>query len=221
MYDKLLSLPLFQGLGQDDLTRILESTHLTFETAMSQTLLARQDTLCNAVVFVMDGKVESTTLSADHTWSVMEHLPTPLAIGLESLYGSSRVYQATYTTISTSHVLSVDKRTIAALTGYFEVFRINVLNALSTLTARQRQLQWLPAPASLEGRIVHFLRNHVQRPAGYKQFEISLRSLGGYLGEDYRYVSRALHSLQTQGLIRLGRRLMETPAFEELVKETL
>ena len=61
MYDKLLSLPLFQGLGQADLTRILESTHLTFETAEPETLLVEQDSLCDGIVFVMDGIVESTS----------------------------------------------------------------------------------------------------------------------------------------------------------------
>lgn len=221
MYDKLLSLPLFQGLGQNDLTRILESTHLTFETAVPQTVLVRQDDLCNTVVFVMDGDIEFSTQSADHSWSVTEHLPAPMAIGLDSLYGSSRVYQATCTTATSAHILCVDKRTIAALTGYFEVFRINVLNALSTLSARQRQLQWMPAPATLEGRIVRFLRHHVQRPAGNKHFDITLRILGAYLGEDYRYVSRALHALQDKGLLRLGRRFIEVPAFENIIKETL
>ena len=78
--------------------------------------------------------------------------------------------------------MRVDKRTLAALTSYFEVFRIHVLNTLSALVARQRQLQWMPAPQTLEGRIVHFMRNHVQRPAGYKLFRISLSTLGAYLG---------------------------------------
>jgi len=221
MYDKLLSLPLFQGLGQADLTRILESTHLTFETAEPETLLVEQDSLCDGIVFVMDGIVESTTQSADHTWSVVEQLPTPLAIGLESLYGSTRVYQQTCRAATTVHTLRVDKRTIAALTGYFEVFRINVLNTLSTLVARQRQQQWTPAPTSLKGRIVQFLRTRLQRPAGPKSFQVTLRTLGNYLGEDPRYVSRALHTLQQQGLLHLGRGSITVPSFENLLKETL
>ena len=221
MYDKLLSLPLFQGLGQDDLTRILESTHLTFETVAPETTLVKQDDLCDGMIFVMDGSVESVTQSADHSWSVVEQLPTPVAIGLESLYGSSRVYQHTCKAATTVHTLTVDKRTIAALTGYFEVFRINVLNTLSTLVARQRQLQWMPAPASLQGRIVRFLRLHVLRPAGPKTFLLTLRTLGAYLGEDYRYVSRALHHLQEQHLLQLGRSKIEVPSFENLLKVTL
>ena len=115
----------------------------------------------------------------------------------------------------------MDKRTIAALTGYFEVFRINVLNTLSTLVARQRQQQWTPAPTSLKGRIVQFLRTRLQRPAGPKSFQVNQRTLGNYLGEDPRYVSRALHALQQQGLLHLGRGIIAVPSFENLLKETL
>ena len=219
MYDKLLSLPLFQGLGHNDLTRIIESTHLSFETAAPDTTLIQQDELCKAVLFVMDGKTESITASADRSWRVAEHLPTPQMIGLYELYGSTRTFQCSCTSLSTVHILEVDKRTIAALTGYFEVFRINVLNTLSTAIARQLQPMWLPASSTLEGRIVHFLRTHVQRPAGYKRFEMSLRTIGQYLGEDYRYVSRALHALQERQLIRLERRCIEIPSIEKLIQE--
>ena len=91
----------------------------------------------------------------------------------------------------------------------------------TTLIARQRQLQWLPAPQTLEGRIIHFMRTHVQRPAGFKVFHISMEALGTYLGEDSRYISKALHHLERQGLLRLERRAIQVPAFENIIKETL
>lgn len=220
MFDTLLSLPLFQGLGHSDLTRILESTHLKFETLMPETLFVHQDDLCNEVFFILDGSVRCVTTAANRLWHVEEAMPTPAVLGLEALYGSTRVYPCSAFAATAVRLMRVDKRTMAALTGYFEVFRINVLNTLSTLIARQRQLQWLPAQQTLEGRIIHFMRTHVQRPAGFKSFHISMQTLGAYLGEDYRYVSRALHTLQDKGLLRLGRRFIEVPAFENIIKET-
>ncbi len=220
MFDTLLSLPLFQGLGRADLTRILESTHLKFETMMPEAQFVRQDELCNDVFFVMDGEMTCTTFSADRSWSVEESIPTPSVLGLEVLYGMTRVYPFSATATTEVRLMRIDKRTIAALTGYFEVFRINVLNTLSTAISRQRQIQWLPATTSLEGRIIDFLRGHVLRPAGRKDFNISLRSLGAYLGEDYRYISKALHNMEQQGLLVLKRRVIHIPAFEELIKHT-
>lgn len=221
MFDTLLSLPLFQGLGHDDLTRIIESTHLEFQSMLPGTQLVRQDDLCNELTFVMQGTVAATARSADHAWSVTEQLPSPMVLGLESLYGSSRVFHSSYEALSEVRILRVDKRTIAALTRYFEVFRINVLNALSALTAHQRLPLWLPAPATLSGRIVQFMRQHVARPAGRKTFQISMQQLGTYLGEDKRYISKALHELQQRQLIHLERRRIEVPAFENVIKEKL
>ncbi len=221
MFDTVLSLPLFQGLSPDDLTRILESTRLRFETLMPETQFVQQDDLCNEVIFILGGTVRCTTTAADRMWNVEEVLPVPTLLGLEVLYGSTRVYPYTAYADTTVRLMRVDKRTLAALTSYFEVFRINVLNTLSALVARQRQLQWMPAPQTLEGRIVHFMRNHVQRPAGYKLFRISLSTLGAYLGEDSRYISRALHRLEKKGLLQMNRRMIHVPAFENIIKETL
>jgi len=217
MFDTLLSLPLFQGLGRADLNRILESTHLEFEKRAGGSVIVREGDLCEGVTFVLDGKVAIENVAADGSWLVEEELPTPTAIGIESLYGSRRTYTSTSKTRSQTRLLWVDKRTIAALTAYFEVFRINLLNHLSASLSRAQQPQWLPAPDTLEGRIVAWFRAHVARPAGQKQFRLTMSLLGKYLGEDYRYISRALHNLEHQGLLSLSRNTITIPAFEQLI----
>ena len=164
MFDTLLSLPLFQGLGHADLTRILESTRLEFETAHSGTIIVRQDQPCTGLTFILKGDVTVSTSSADRTWSVEEKLATPAVIGLEVLYGTLRSHRQTLTTCSETHLLQMEKRTVGALTAYFEVFRLNVMNLLTTSIVRHDLLHWLPAEKNLKGRIRHFMRTHVQRP---------------------------------------------------------
>jgi CRP-like cAMP-binding protein len=161
------------------------------------------------------------TEAADRSWSVVETLPTPMVLGLDVLYGRARVHQFSAYARSSTRLLTIDKHTVAALTGYFEVFRINVLNALTTTIAQQRQPLWTPAAATLEGRIVEFLRQHVLRPAGHKIFRISMRTLGAYLGEDQRYVSMAAHRIERRGLIQLRRSAIQVPAFESLIQAKL
>ncbi|MCR5820905.1 MAG: Crp/Fnr family transcriptional regulator [Bacteroidaceae bacterium] len=217
MFDTLLDLPLFQGLGHDDLNRILESTHLYFEKRSSGDVIVKEGDLCEDVTFVLDGKVSVENTAADGSWSVEEEIHTSSAIGIECLYGSRRTYPSTYKAHSQTRLLRIDKRTIAALTAYFEVFRINLLNYLSAVLARTVQPHWLPAPETLEGRIVMWLRSHVSRPAGYKQFHLTMTVLGRYLGEDYRYISRALHKLEDSGLLILSRHTITIPAFEALL----
>ena len=47
MYDKLLQLPLFQGMSKFDFTDILEKVKIHFNKYEPGSCLVRQDTLCN------------------------------------------------------------------------------------------------------------------------------------------------------------------------------
>ena len=57
MYDKLLLLPLFQGLCKEDFTNILEKVKLHFQKYTSGHYIARQDALCNSLIFILQGQV--------------------------------------------------------------------------------------------------------------------------------------------------------------------
>lgn len=218
MFDTLLELPLFQGLGRGDLTRILESTRLEFETIPAQTLLLQQDTICDGLMFFIEGKVRMETLAANRLWSVEETMPIPSVAGLDVLYGCRRTHRHNLYAEMPTRILKMDKRTVGALTSYFEVFRLNVLNHLTTTISRRYQLDWLPAAESLEGRLIAFFHTHVSHPAGTKLFHISLQTLGQYLGEDPRYISRALHRMSDNGLLFMERRAIEIPRFELLLQ---
>ena len=121
MFDTLLTLPLFQGLGRDDLTRILESTHLRFETLPPDSIIVQQDERCTDVTFVMEGTVKGITQAADRSWNIEEILTAPMAIGVAMLYGSTQTHSSTFEAQTSVRLLRVDKRTIAALTGYAPV----------------------------------------------------------------------------------------------------
>lgn len=218
MYDTILGLPLFQGLSTADLTRVLEGTRLAFDTVAPGTSLFRQDELCTGLTFVIDGVITLHTEAADHRWSVDETLNGPLVLGMDVLYGSTRTHRHSAQATTTTRILFMDKHTVAALIGYFEVFRLNVLNLLTTSAVRRDQLNWLPPATTKEEHIIHFFRTHVQRPAGHKRFNISQKVLGRYLDEDYRFIAQSLRQMQDREWLTLGRRCIDIPAFERLIQ---
>ena len=218
MYSTLLELPLFQGLGADDVTRIIETAQLSFEVISHGRTLIHEGEMCNGLTFIISGAMVCTTPAADGTWYVEEDIDAPAMIGLDVLYGSQRTHRHTLTARQRSRVMFVTKPTVSALIQHYEVFRLNVLNTLTTQSVRTAAPLWLPAATSLEGRIIAFMHAHVMRPAGRKVFSISHATLGKYLGEDARYVSRALHTLAETGLISLERRAIEVASFENLLR---
>lgn len=219
MYTTLLELPLFQGLGIDDITRIVEGMELDFNVVNEGRRLIAEDSPCTGLTFLLSGQLRVSTASADRSWHVEELLDAPSVVGLDVLYGSRRTHRHSYVAHQRSRVMFVAKHGVGALIARFDVFRINVLNALTTQVERTRQPLWLPPDSSTEGRIIRFFLTHVQRPAGPKRFCISQARLGEYLGEDKRYVSAALHRLEQQGLLTNERRLISIEAFERLLRD--
>lgn len=217
MFTTLLSLPLFQGLSYDDVTRIVESTRLEFSTQPLGGELCKQDALCDAVHIVISGRLGVRTLSADRTWAVEEELPSRSVVGLEVLYGRRRTYASTCSALEPTRILTIDKHTMGSLFRFFEVMQMSAFNMLTSEIAQRDRLLWLPPVVTLEERLTRFMQCHVLRPAGRKRFEISMALLGSYLGEDQRRISKALHSMADGGLLKLQRRAVEIPTFEKLL----
>ncbi|MBQ9284691.1 MAG: Crp/Fnr family transcriptional regulator [Bacteroidaceae bacterium] len=217
MFTTLLSLPLFQGLGYEDVTRIVESTRLEFSTLHPGELLCKQDAVCDAVHIGISGRLGVRTLSADRSWAVEEDLPEHGVVGLDVLYGRRRTYANTYTALEPTRLVTIDKHTIGALFRFFEVMQMSAFNMLTTEIAQRDRLLWLPPAQTLVDRIKHFMLCHVLRPAGRKRFKISMALLGQYLSEDQRRISKALHSMADEGLVQLYRRAVAIDSFERLL----
>ena len=87
MFDTLLQLPLFQGLAQEDFTRILEKVKLHFTKHKPGELLLKEGTSCHELVFVLKGEVASSTSSVDSSYSFTEYFPAPYLIEAYSMFG--------------------------------------------------------------------------------------------------------------------------------------
>lgn len=85
MFDTLLQLPLFQGLAQEDFTRILEKVKLHFTKHKPGELLLKEGTSCHELVFVLKGEVASSTSSVDSSYSFTEYFPAPYLIEAYSI----------------------------------------------------------------------------------------------------------------------------------------
>lgn len=70
MYDKLLQLPLFQGISKFDFTDILEKVKIHFNKYEPGSCLVKQDTPCNQLIFVLDGEVQIESNDPIHKYTI-------------------------------------------------------------------------------------------------------------------------------------------------------
>ena len=218
IYDRLLSLTLFQGLSHDDLSTIVESTRFDFRTFAKGETIVLAGTPCTHLFIVMSGTVEVSTLSDDHSYGLTESLSPPLLLEPERLFGLRQYYMRTVKTTTDCQVLVIEKQAVMQLSADYLIVRINLLNTMATGSQRSQQQPWRTSPETLAGRIVRFIEQHALRPAGPKLLAIKMEQLALELNASRLDISHALHDLQDRGLVSLRRGTIIVPALEEALR---
>lgn len=216
--DLLTDLPLFQGIGKNELAQFSSSIPHSIAEYKEGETLASQDSPCRQLILTIRGTVLMHTLSDNNRFTVYERLQSPVALQPEALYGISPHYTHTFVAQTALQALVIPKDGVTRLFSRFEVFRLNIINLLSTYVYRQGRWLWHNMDGNTEKRIVDFIHTHSVYPAGEKVLEISMDYLGRQINEPRMNVSAALNSLQQKGLILLKRKKIIVPALEKLIQ---
>lgn len=213
----LTTLPLFQGIGKNELAQFSnEVPHTIVKYNKGQNIVS-QESPCRQLILILQGTIGISTDADNRIYTLHERLHSPIAIQPEMLYGISLRYTHTYTAQSEVKALVIPKEGVATMFSHFEVFRLNIINMLSTKIYRQQQWFWHNHDAGTEKRIVHFIHSHCSYPAGEKVLEISMEQLGRQINEPRMKISRTLNQMQKKGWLLLHRGKIIVPALEKLI----
>ena len=205
IYDKLLGIPLFQGMSSGDLQEVVTKVKFGFDRYRKKENVVRQGMPCKALYFLLDGELEVLTRADDDSFLLTETLQAPAILQPERLFGLDQHYTRSYTATQTSHLLTIRKDDILLLADLFLVFRINLLNLLTHHAQKLESNLLSPAPLSLREHIMRFLREHSSTPSGEKVMRIKMVTLAQYLHASRLDVSVELNAMHDEGLIRLQR----------------
>lgn len=216
-FNRLLLLPLFQGIGRGEFVEIAQSIRIGFQRVHREHVVVRQDELCSCLYFVLHGNVCISRESDDHRYTLTEWQDLPLVVQPEVLFGLSTRYTRTYTVTRSAEIIAVDKAAVRDLLFDYPTFRINYLNLVSTQVQMANRQLWHPLPDSLARRFVFFVAMRSLRPAGRKELRIMRTDLADALLTTSANVSRMLHDLQSADLLVSGRGHISIPVFEKLL----
>lgn len=218
MYDKLLQLPLFQGLCQDDFTSILEKVKLEFNKYNNGTYIARQDALCKRLIFVLEGVIRSESTDNEHGYVLFETLESPLVIEPYSLFGMFPRYTASYYPVQEASTVSLDKSYILSELSKYEIFQLNYMNVLSNRAQNVYRKLWNTHIGNTQDKIVNFLQLRCTKPTGEKTLQIKMEDLASLIDDTRINVSKVLNKYQDEGLVQLKRKEIHIPALEKLTQ---
>ncbi len=217
MYDKLLLLPLFQGLGKQDFTTILEKAKFHFQKYAAGQSIVKHGSKCNALLFILDGKVVSERQGEEQTYSLSEYFESPFVIEPYSLFGMYPSYTATYTALTEVSAVSIEKADVLSVLTKFEIFQINYLNLLSNQAQSLTLRLWNIHSGTTLDKIINFLRRRCLTLKGEKKLRIRMEDFAELTGETRINISKELNTLKNRKLIALSRKEITIPDLELLI----
>jgi len=216
-FNRLLLLPLFQGIGRGEFVEIAQSIRIGFQRVCHKYVIVRQDELCTRLYFVLHGSVCISRESDDHSFTLTEWQDLPMVVQPEVLFGLSTRYTRTYTVAHSAEIIAVDKAAVRDFLFDYPTFRINYLNLVSTQVQMANRQLWHSPSSSAARRFVQFIAARSLRPAGKKELCIQRADLATALQCGGHGIAQMLHTLQDSGLIVLGRGHIMIPTFEKLL----
>lgn len=217
MYENLLSLPYFQGMGKDDITAILDKVELEFTNHADKETLCNQGDECDKFIILTKGCIEAEACDKGNTYAITEEHKAPYAIEPYSIFGYNTKYKRRYTAKGECTTLVIEKKYFFSEFSKHNIFTLNLMNLVSRRAQVTQDSIWDLTPASIEGRIIAFVSQRSETTTGCKRLCIKMERLAEILCETRLNVSRALNSLQDRGLIVLNRKEIHIPEFKHLL----
>lgn len=204
-YDTLLRFPFFQGMNETELAEIATKTRFDFINVSPKQYIVSKGTACHQLLLLSDGEVLVSQEDANTSCLLKERISQPLAIQPERLFGLNQNYSITIQALSKCSLLALNKQEVLKLLSHYMLFQFNMLNFLSTCAQRYRQLLWNTKPQGVQYKIILFVLNRCLTSNGYKDIKIRLYDLASEISESRLNVSKALHEMQGEGLLRMNR----------------
>ena len=191
MFDTLLQLPLFQGLCHEDLTAIIEKIKLQFSKHKHGNTVIEQGSICDKLIFLLNGELIVKTTSKDGSFTFTEHISAPAVIEPQSLFGMNVNYTSTYVAKSDVHTISICKSYILNGLMKYDIFRLNYMNFISNYAQVIYSRLWCNAPEGVEEKIINFILTHTQKHTGEKSLKIKMEDLAKNIDDTRLNVSKA------------------------------
>jgi len=220
IYNRLLELPLFQGMSRGDLETVAEHTRFNIVNIAEGRAVVRDGDTCNSLVFLMRGTMCAESVSDDRKYCLAEEIQAPDLIQPERLFGLTQRYTRTFRAATDCEFLCISKQEAMRLSHKFEIFRLNLLNILCTQTQKTARNPWRKHPQDIRGKIARFIETRCSRPAGKKTLYIKMEQLGQEINESRLNVSRELNAMNSEGVISLKRGEIYVPALERLLMQS-
>ncbi|MCH5239529.1 MAG: Crp/Fnr family transcriptional regulator [Muribaculaceae bacterium] len=140
MYETILELPLFKGIGEEQLSYMLEKTGFDFLKFNDRESIYLAGEKVKGIDFILDGKVINRYAIKNSDINVLEIMGKGSILGANNLYGMITHYLADSLSIGKVSVMRVDKAQYMSILQIHPIFILNFVNYLSAAAQRNAEI---------------------------------------------------------------------------------
>lgn len=214
----LMSLPLFLGMSRNDIHDMLRQGMIDCPVLPGDTLVAGEGELCRRLIILAKGSIQASATADDHGYSIEEWVEAPHVIQPERMFGLTNRFSRTFTTHGTATLVVIDKADVVRMSDLYQIFRINLLNVISTHAQRLARMPWRHTVGDLRQRIVAFIASRCLTPIGEKHLLVKRDHLAAELASNERYVSDELRRMHEDGLLHTKRGCIIVDSLEYMLR---
>lgn len=136
MYEMIMDLPLFKGVGKDHVSQFLEKTSIGFRNYSGGEVLADLGEKVRMVRFVISGELNIIHPLDDINLSVEERSGFGRVLGADRLFGMSTTYPYRVVAVGKTSIMEFSKEQYVNLLNSDSIYMLNFFNYLSLRAQR-------------------------------------------------------------------------------------
>ena len=201
MYEKLMELPLLQGVSRDKLSELIEKTPFHFiKYTPGQQIVAINDE-CTHIKFIISGDVRIDIPSTNRRVMVSETLSGPNVIGADYLFGRNTFYPFNATAITECGILQIIKSDFINILMSDKVFLFNMLNIISRNSQKSTFGIMSLSSGSIAERLSFIITSLTQRGSKDITLTYKQKDLCSILGVQRSSLINSLAKMKEEGVI--------------------
>lgn len=218
MFERLLQLPLFQGLTTQEVSDVMAHVRLDFANYHRGDEIVMQGESCKKLIYIINGEVLAEHCNDNLQFTLTEHLPNLKVIEPYNLFGMYQTFSRTYSFATDGSTLAIDKRVMLNQLMTNNIVKINLMNIVCNQYQRTLRLLCQYPDDSVWHKIVKFVLSHSVVCKGKKDIHIKMTDLANIIHETRLNVSITLNKMQEQGLITMQRGSFTINNLQEISK---
>lgn len=204
MYEMLMDLPLFKGVGKDQISYFLEKTNIDFLNYSDSATVVDCGDPVKMIKFVISGRVRIIHPLNSASISVEEIAGFGRVLGAERLFGITTGYPYRVEALSKTSVMEFSKEQYVNLLHSDRIYILNFFNYLSLRAQRPVEAMMHYSHDDIRNRLCVLISMLTDPGSAGLAINATDEALAGYCGKTREEVSAWKGAAQEAGLITVS-----------------